>query len=235
MSKNELVPSGAEQQNPPMSATVYPTIARHQRDELWFGRDLVSEMQTWAERYIVEFKLDIPEIVLCIEKLPRNRYAQFRNGHNKFGLRGEIAFNSLYLDGSRPQWEVLGTLLHDLLHGWQQAHGTPGKRNFHNSEFREKAAELGLNIDRRGVTAYQAHSRFKELLLRFHVDVPVDEVQPVAVAAASTAKLKKWTCGCVNIRAATNVNLRCLDCGNELVRDDTPGRARRSQRARQHS
>jgi hypothetical protein len=220
--------------NQAAAGSVYPELARHQRDEPWFGRDLVAELQAWAERYIVEFKLDIPEIVLCIEQLPRTRYAQFRNGHNKFGLRGEIAFNTLYLDGSRSRWEVLGTLLHELLHGWQQAHGTPGKRNFHNSEFRAKAAELGLDIDRRGVTAHQAHSRFKELLLRHGVDVPIDEVQPVTVASRSTAKLKKWTCGCVNIRAAVEINLRCLNCGGQLVRDDTPGQARRAPRSRQH-
>jgi hypothetical protein len=91
-----------------------------------------------------------------------------------------------------------------------------------------------LIVDRHGMTGYQAQSRFKELLVRFGVDIPIDEVQPVAVAGTSTAKLKKWTCGCVNIRAATQVNLRCMDCGNELVRDDTPGRARRFRQARQH-
>jgi hypothetical protein len=209
-------------------------LAAHQRHEPWFGREIVADLQAWAERYVVEFKLDIPEIVLCIEKLSRNRYAQFRYGHNKFGLRGEIAFNSIYLDGSRPLWEVLGTLLHELLHGWQQCHGSPGQGNYHNVQFRTKAQDLGLIVDRHGMTGYQAQSRFKELLVRFGVDIPIDEVQPVAVAGTSTAKLKKWTCGCVNIRAATQVNLRCMDCGNELVRDDTPGRARRFRQARQH-
>jgi len=213
--------------------SVYPQLARHQREEQWFGRDLLAELQPWVERYIVEFKLDIPEVVLCIEPLPRTRYAQFRYGHNKFGLRGEIAFNARYLNGELAWWKLLGILLHELLHAWQQTHGAPGKRNHHNVEFRSKAAELGLNIDRRGITGYQAHSPFKVLLLRSGVDVSLDESQPKVVRPRGEPKMKKWTCGCTNVRAATDLNLRCLSCGNQLYRDDTPGRAKYGRQRRE--
>ncbi len=203
---------------------IYGELAVHQRLEPWFGQELIALLQLWEGRFKAEFKLDIPAIVLCLEKLPRNRYAHFRHGHNGFGLRGEIAFNTLYLNGERDLWEILGTLLHELLHAWQQAHGTPGKRNHHNAEFRQKAWELGLIIDRRGVTGYRASSPFKTLLRCSGIDTPSEQFTLRPGKAKGSFKLKKWSCACrpaVNVRVAVaHFRARCLNCGSEFVRHD---------------
>lgn len=191
---------------------VYRDIARHQRTECWYGKDIVAVLQAWAERFIGEFKLEVAEVSLCIEELPFSRYAHFRQGHNGFGLKGEIAFNTRYLQGQREQWQVLGTLLHELLHGWQQAHGTPGKGNYHNREFRRKAAGLGLIIDKRGATGYTADSLFKEILRRHHVEVPRVEIPAVTRRHRGNSKMKKWTCGCTNVRCAVELHAQCLQC-----------------------
>jgi hypothetical protein len=201
---------------------VYPLLAAHQRTEAWYGRELIGLLQEWAARFIGEFKLDIPEVVLCLDKLPKARYAHFRDGHNGFGLRGEIAFNTLYLSGQRELWEILGTLLHELLHGWQQSHGTSGKRNHHNAEFRDKAWELGLIVDRRGVTGYRGTSPFKTLLECHAIKAPVEPTVPERKRSDGKSKLKKWSCSChpaVNVRVAiANFRARCLICGCEFIR-----------------
>lgn len=196
---------------------VYLSLADHQREEDWPLRDLLTTLQIWAERLEVEFKLNIPEAALRVDRLPVTRYGHFRYGHNGFGLRGEVAINVCYLD-DRPFWEVLGTLLHELLHAWQQAHGTPGKRNYHNREFRDKAESLGLVVDRRGVTTYAAESPFKRLLRQYGVEAPsVEPPEPAPVAGSS--KLKKWSCGCTNVRCAVSwLHARCLRCGQVFER-----------------
>lgn len=205
-----------------LGQAIYPVLAKHQRDEQWAGRELIAELQEWAERFIVEFKLDIPVVTLCVDQLPTTRYGHYRNGHNGFGLRGEIAINDRYLNGKRQMWEVLGTLLHELLHAWQEIHGTPGKRNHHNAELREKARELGLIIDRRGVTGYEAGSPFKDFIRRFGIEAPAHEVAPAAHRPASRSKLKKWSCGCTNVRVAvTTFKALCLNCGKEFTLDET--------------
>jgi hypothetical protein len=195
-------------------------------DEAWAGQEMVAGLQTWAARFIVEFKLDIGDIALCVDPLPSSRYGHFRQGHNGFGLRGEIAINSRYLSGQRQVWEVLGTLLHELLHAWQEVHGTPGKRNHHNAEFQAKARELGLNIDRRGLTGYAADSQFKELLRKCGVSVPDYETKPPAARPRGDSKSKKWSCGCTTARVAVaDFRARCLKCGNEFKRDGSPAPA----------
>jgi len=200
---------------------VYPVLAKHQRDEEWVCREIIAVLQIWAGRFIAQFNLDIPEVVLCIDWLPRTRYGHFRCGHNGFGLRGEIAINARYLTGERQLWEVLGTLLHELLHGWQQAHGTPGKRNHHNREFRDKARELGLIVDRRGVTGYASTSPFKDLLRQYGVEVSDAEIVPQVRVVAGKSKLKKWSCGCTNVWVAMQgFQGRCLKCGNDFTREE---------------
>ena len=201
------------------TSSVYPMIAKHQRDESWYGQEILSELQIWTERFTVEFKLDILEVVLRIDPLPVTRYGHFRYGHNGFGLRGEIAINARYVVG-RPWWEILGTLLHELCHAWQQAYGSPGKRNHHNAEFRQKARDLGLIVDRRGVTGYALESPFKELLRRFGVEVPAGEVTPTFSRTVSKSKLVKWTCSCpTNVRVAiADFRALCLKCNTEFVR-----------------
>jgi hypothetical protein len=200
---------------------VYPVLAKHQREEQWVCREIIGALQTWADRFTVEFNLDIPEVVLRIDWLPRTRYGHFRSDHNGFGLRGEIALNARYLTGQRQFWEVLGTLLHELLHGWQQAHGMPSEGNHHNTEFRNKARELGLIVDRRGATGYAATSSFKDLLRRFGVECPDAEIFPEVRIVAGQSKLKKWSCGCTNVWVACGgFQARCLKCSNDFTREE---------------
>jgi hypothetical protein len=198
---------------------VYQTLSHHQRHEDWFGHDIAAALQEWAERFDEQFKLNIPEMALRVDALSRSCYGHFRYGHNGFGLRGEIAINSRYLRGQRQQWEVLGTLLHEMLHAWQQAHGEPGKGNYHNHEFRNKALMYGLVIDRRGRTRYLDDSPFVRLLKQYRVDVP-----PLPSAAAGEkrergeSKMKKWSCRCTNLRCAKELNAVCRNCGQEFNR-----------------
>lgn len=70
---------------------VYSSLAQHQVSEAWFGRALMETLQTWAGRFVVDFELDIPEMVLCVEQLPVSRLGHFRRGHKCSGLKGEIA------------------------------------------------------------------------------------------------------------------------------------------------
>ena len=49
------------------------------------------------------------------------------------------------------------------------------------------------------MTGFAADSRFKDLLRRFGVTVPEGEITATARKAGSS-KLKKWSCGCTNVR-----------------------------------
>lgn len=55
----------------------------------------------------------------------------------------EISLNPAYLK-SRSAREVASTLVHEMVHLWQQEHGKPGRRGYHNRQWAQKMEELGL-------------------------------------------------------------------------------------------
>jgi hypothetical protein len=55
----------------------------------------------------------------------------------------EISLNPAYLKTRSPR-DVASTLVHEMVHLWQQEHGTPGKRGYHNEEWARKMEEIGL-------------------------------------------------------------------------------------------
>lgn len=54
----------------------------------------------------------------------------------------EISLNPDSL--SRELEEVMSTLVHEMVHQWQQDHGTPPRRCYHDTEWAEKMVEVGL-------------------------------------------------------------------------------------------
>jgi hypothetical protein len=191
---------------------VYDVLADHQKNEEWRYNALASEAHRWASIFNDEFQLEVPEVSLAFENLRRTRFGHFRYGHNGFGLKGEIAINAQHIL-NREFWQTLGTLLHELLHAWQQAHGKPGKRNHHNKEFRARARGLGLIVDQRGHTSYEPNSAFTTLLKKHGVHVPPLVAPTSTKAVRGESKLKKWSCGCTNVRVAiSDFRARCLKC-----------------------
>ena len=58
-------------------------------------------------------------------------------------VRHEISLNPSTLK-SRPAHAVAATLVHEMVHLWQQDHGKPGRRGYHNAEWAAKMRTVGL-------------------------------------------------------------------------------------------
>jgi len=194
---------------------VYHALAEHQiEEESWEFQELAAWLQLWTKQFNEEFHLGLSEISLCIEWLSIYRLGHFRHGTNGFGLKGEIAINQRHLDSRKP-WQILGTLLHELVHAWQEIYGKPGKHNYHNKQFQEKAREFGLVINTKGQTQYEPNSLFFAVLQKYGVETPA--IPPVVyVTGQGNSKLKKWSCQCekpINVRVATpHFYARCMWC-----------------------
>ena len=183
----------------------------------WRHAEIVRLLHGWAERFNREFKLNIDTPAIRIEQLRKRTLGTYRSGRNGLGILHEIAFNIDHLD--RPQAHLLDTLLHELLHEWQEIHGNPGSGNYHNAEIRKKARELGLLFDHRGRSeGIIKDSPFVEILERHRVDTSVFflpmEKSPWLPTKQGKSKLKKYSCSCTNVRAAVELHARCLVCGD---------------------
>jgi hypothetical protein len=196
-----------------MTSEITPALAGHQQTAAWDWRDLARTLYAYDQMLRAWFRLDLPPFVIRLGRLRSSTYGHFRPGCNEFAVAGEIAINTRYVD-SLPFGETIGTLHHEQLHLWQQVHGRPGKGNYHNREYQQKAAESGLIVDSRGHTRYDPDGRFVAFLREHGIELP-DLSLPVAGARlAGTSKLKKWSCSCTNVWAAVpDLAASCLRCG----------------------
>ena len=205
---------------------VYSSLAEPQLSSTdWDFQPIIAELHRWQGIFTSEFKLDISSVALRIGGAKSNCYGHFRPSPNDFGIAREIAFNEailLHCIANGMYFEVLGTLLHELLHAWQHDVGRPSNWNHHNLEFRRKAEELGLIVDHRGITTYAPKSPFVELLHSFSVgtallELPVSAVPP---KKKKGSKLLKWSCGCTNVRVAiADFRASCLKCNRLFVKE----------------
>ena len=195
-------------------------LKEHQVTADWDKHDLICDFHRWTERFILEFKLKIEELpAITIDRIRQSAYGHFRPGRNGFGLCHEVAINEKYLD-NREYWQILGTLLHELLHAEQEQSGIPGKHNYHNKAFRERANSLGLLVDEWGHMQYQpAPSPFFDIIAKYDVAGPgiLAPIEPTPQEPGQS-KLKLWVCNCtprpVRVRVAIeDFQAKCLKCG----------------------
>ena len=88
---------------------------------------------------------------------------------NYLGIKNQIVIDQYFLEEwlrKKDYYELYGTLLHELLHAWQEEHGEPGKGSYHNKEYRDKAEEFGLFVSQQGQQDYESPtSPFLDLLI----------------------------------------------------------------------
>jgi hypothetical protein len=186
----------------------------------WSFGDIVRELHRWAQIFDVEFKLERRALPIFAFSTLRNAYATYEAGPSEIGTRDTISFD--YRDFTRGGPVVLGDLLHELLHLWQRYFGRPGSGNYHNREFRGKALACGLVVDARGCT-----SGYREIFISVLVkhgvrldlvDLSATVEAPFHAARRTELKMKKWSCGCTNVRCAVNLNASCDRCKSKFHR-----------------
>lgn len=118
--------------------------------------------------------------------------------------------------------QVLQTLLHEMVHLWQQMFGDPGKNNYHNKEWHKEAARVGLVTDPKDRVGYtkpgegfeRALVEFKPRVERipFRLGAGLPSLPPPGPGGGddddeggeggggaeppTKGKQRKWTCGC---------------------------------------
>jgi hypothetical protein len=210
----------------PLTEPISILLRKHQDSAKgWKYRDVLCDYYIWVERFNSEFELNIPMPVIAIECLKkRQRLGQFRFGRNPLGIKNQITISSHHIE-SNEYWNQLSTVLHECLHLEQRLHGKPGRGNYHNKQFRDRAASLGLNVTQRGYTKHASeNSPFFNVLAKYGVEIPdwctIDESQVADRIQPSGALKLKMLANRYALRAkATAMQLRtkCLTYGASVI------------------
>lgn len=145
----------------------------------------------------------------------------------------EIGINQAHME--RGDAEVLGTLVHEMVHLWQEQYGDPPKRVYHDSEWADKMEEVGLmpsttgepNGKRTGVKCSHyvvAGGGFE--LSYDKLRTMGFKIRWVGMSEEEREKQKrpkdkfKYQCGCEHKAwAKAGLRLRCDDCGELMVQE----------------
>ncbi len=190
----------------------------------WELNDLAWEIYWWFDLFNITFfrAQPVPEPAFSFEKTRVTNFRYYVFGRNAFGIKDNINLNRSHLN--RPLWEILATLLHEMTYSWQAMYGKPSSSWFHNKEFKLKMMDFGIVCTSNG-----CHSGVGDpfvFLLKKHGIVfsgvmksESDNILKIPTKAKpkGQSKLKKWSCGCTNIRVAVKeFEAKCLRCGNEF-------------------
>lgn len=127
--------------------------------------------------------------------------------------------------------QIAQTLVHEMVHLWQQDFGTPSRSGYHNTEWASKMDEVGLTPSSTGkpggarvgqrmsdfVTDGGAFARAFESMPRdCHLPLACFETKKARVLAAKKLK-SSYVCACAKVWGRPGLHLNCWDCGRELV------------------
>lgn len=182
-----------------------------------------------ADRF--EGKLPTPQITIQGMKLGILGWCSVGKIWRGESERYEINLCAEHLN--RPVIEIAGTLIHEMAHLAnlvQDIRDCTGHQ-YHNKAFKQMAEYLGLEVTQIKGYGY-AHTSvgqaledylgkfplqpeaFKHYRLPMNIDPKTGKKRP----RGSQTKMKKWTCGCTNVRCAVALDAICEKCGNPFIR-----------------
>ena len=186
----------------------------------WDLSNLADQLYWWVDHFNQAFfkEQPVPVPVISFERTNVNNLGHYVIGRNAIGVKENININSVHL--KRPLWQILATLFHELVHSWQAAYGSPSNNWYHNNEFRSKMGEFGIFVNDKGCHT-KIGDPFVTALKEQGVEFAgLDQsngfiVIPPVIKPKGKSKLKKWSCGCTNIRVAVkDLQAMCLKCKN---------------------
>jgi hypothetical protein len=92
------------------------------------------------------FAGSLPQVLVTLQRHANTRgyFAPFRfKGRIEKQSVHELALNPDNFTG-RSDELILSTLTHEMCHVWQETHGEPSRRGYHNRQWAEKMREIGL-------------------------------------------------------------------------------------------
>jgi hypothetical protein len=191
--------------------------------EDWHFSKLADHLYTWFHRFNEEFfDSELQHAAISFQKRGVNNLGHYVIGRNAFGLKWNINLNRLH--AGRSLMMDLATLLHEMIHQEEEGFGKRQQRgNYHSARFRRKAKLLGIPCNQNGVFL-DCQDPFLSLLREYGVDMENrDNWFSEAMVESERglgSKLKKWSCGCTNVRVAIDdFRAICLKCHNEFVLD----------------
>ena len=123
----------------------------------------------------------------------------------------ELAMNPDTFTG-RTDEEILSTLAHEMVHVWQQTHGTPPRRSYHDRQWAAKMKEIGLQPSTTGEPGGKETGQSVT-----HYIIPGGRYTTAYAKLAATGLRLDWQSAPAGVQAkakkASKTKFSCPECG----------------------
>lgn len=133
----------------------------------------------------------------------------------------------------RPLVEVYSTLVHEMVHHWQEMQGTAPRKGYHDMQWSEEMIRIGLHpvaCDGSGRMTGQKMSHsiepggmfdraFQEMGDRFLLPYLPLSLEKKTKEKKPTVSKVKYTCPCCDANAwgKDGLNIGCMDCDEKMI------------------
>ncbi len=178
----------------------------------------------WFDRFNKQFFNDkLEQAVISFEPTRINNLGYYHTERNGIGIQDNINLNYKRLF-DREKWQVLSTLLHEMVHQYQRRIGGFSDEenrkkysNYHNKEFLSMTKSFGLIHNKKGHRIEMPKEPFISFLKKHNIEITKETF---ANRATGKSKLKKFSCQCdpkINIRVAnSNFSAKCNLCDHDF-------------------
>ncbi|MCK9543592.1 MAG: SprT-like domain-containing protein [Novosphingobium sp.] len=198
-------------------------IKQHEISEKdWDMQEDAFELYRWMERFNDKFfDGKLSTAVLSFEKTRCSTLGHYVTERNAIGVQDNINMNSVHL--RREKWQILSTLLHEMVHQYQRRLGSFSDKevvtsnNYHNKEFLTMTASFGLIYNKKGQRIDKPQEVFVNFLKEHGVEVTEEKAYDKPIGKS---KLKKFSCQCtppINVRVGNSeFSAKCNLCNKDF-------------------
>jgi hypothetical protein len=200
-----------------------PTINRavrdHQTDIDWTYREVCQRSWRVYDRFRQQFFPDLPDCYFRCETTTIQQKFAYGRGDNGIGAQFDFLLNARYLGW--PRYKLYALIVHGLVHMQQEITDRGATRGYHSKALQEHSRLLGIPCQSgRSCEVLDWENPFWDLVMEVDPDAQQPMVAGVVLPERGESRLKKWSCGCTNVRAAVEVHAQCLLCGQVFVRQE---------------
>ena len=191
----------------------------------------MSAIQIEIEKALEQFNTilfdgKLENILITLQTKGRGNFAGWcwaEKWVSKESSHTEINISAEYLTAGYET--IMEVLIHEMAHAINSQNGIKdcSKTQYHNKHFKASAELAGLHVEngKKGwaYTSIEKGGIAEKALNEIDInrDVFIYQRKEQGSKVKAPTKMKKWSCGCTNVRCAVELNAYCQDCGIPFV------------------
>jgi predicted SprT family Zn-dependent metalloprotease len=178
------------------------------------------------------FNNELPPVLVTFQRQPKSYgyYWPDKLISRVDGARmAEIALAINTFD-ARSDEQIFSTLVHEMVHHWQQIFGKPSRNGYHNKEWANKMKEVGLYPSTTGLEGGDetgqscSHYIMEHGTFKHHstgLAASIDWNSAPDIRNKKKTNKAKYTCPCCdsNVWGKPELNINCGDCNVTMISD----------------